>query len=103
MTRFMTLYALSIVASLCPMDPALAAASGIKCGNGNVNVSVSGGHCSNYTTQVVCTNSKGDSAVGSCSTGGVASCGDSSGSGSCVISRRVIRGKPGVPSGGLRQ
>jgi hypothetical protein len=94
MTRW-KVSALSIPAFLLlgSTEPTLAAKIGMKCQVGNVNISVSGGECVNLGNQIKCSNSKGDSAVGNCDASGKADCGDSKGSGACVISRKVT----GVP------
>jgi len=81
-------------------ESALAASIGLKCQKGNVNISVAGGSCETGTGGVIrCTNSKGDSAEGVCNDSGVATCGGTFGSGSCVISRVRIppTGQKGPP------
>lgn len=101
MTRW-TLYAVSISTLfwLSSTDATLAASMGLKCSKGNVNISVSGGSCDTNTGGVIsCTNSKGDFSSGVCNDSGVATCGGTSGSGGCVISRRVVRGP--VTKGGV--
>jgi hypothetical protein len=103
MTR-LTLYALSISTLfwLSSTDATLAASMGLKCSKGNVNISVSGGSCESGVGGVIhCSNSKGDSAEGVCNDSGVATCGGTSGSGGCVISRKVGRG-PVINGGVLR-
>ena len=90
MTR-LALCAVSIAVFLWlgSMESALAASIGLKCQKGNVNISVTGGSCETGIGGVIrCTNSKGDSAEAVCNDG-VATCGGTSGSGSCVISRRL--------------
>ena len=100
MTRW-TVYALSIpiLFWLSSIDAALAASIGLKCQKGNVNISVAGGSCEKGLGGVIsCSNSKGDYTSGVCDDG-VATCGGTSGAGSCAISRRVIRRPP--PTGGV--
>ena len=100
MTRWI-LCALSIPTLfwLSSIDAALAASIGLKCQKGNVNISVAGGSCKKGVGGVIsCVNSKGDYASGVCNDDGVATCGGTSGNGSCAISRRVIRRPP--PTGG---
>ena len=101
MTRW-TLYSLSIATLfwLSSIDAALAASIGLKCQKGNVNISVAGGSCEKGLGGVIsCSNSKGDYTSGVCNNDGVATCGGTSGGGSCAISRRVIRRPP--PTGGV--
>ena len=101
MTRW-TLYSLSIATLfwLSSIDAALAASIGLKCQKGNVNISVAAGSCEKGLGGVIsCSNSKGDYTSGVCNDDGVATCGGTSGGGSCAISRRVIRRPP--PTGGV--
>lgn len=95
--------ALLTLAVLYSLNPALAAGSGIKCKNGSTaNVSVTGGSCSTLPGQkVTCTNSKGDSASAICNAGS-ATCGNSSGSGSCSYPK-VTKQPPAKQRGPVRK
>jgi len=109
MTR-LTLCALSIplVAWLGP-TPALAqATSSIKCSDGVVTVSTgtSGGTCVKGGTVITCGQNQPDQAGGGCDASGKASCGNTTGAGSCTIAQAAVRPpkvvkRPPVGAGGV--
>ena len=85
----LTLYALSILLLfwLKSTAPALAATSSIECSNGTVTVSTgnNGGICAQEGAVFTCGKLQPDQAGGGCDSVGKASCGNTSGSGSCTI------------------
>jgi hypothetical protein len=110
MTR-LTSYAVAIPLLLClgSTTPVLAATSSVKCSNGTVTVSTgtSGGTCGKEGTVFTCGKNEANQAGGGCDSEGKASCGNTSGSGSCTIAQHVVHPPkliiPAVKAGVIKQ
>ena len=95
--RHSLLLGLGIAAALLTSGAADAAGMGLKCKNGSVNVSVSGGDCGNTNGTITCSNGDSNKASGSCDSNGNPTCGSGVGSGVCSVTRHATT-FPGQPT-----
>jgi hypothetical protein len=106
----LSLFALALFASTVSFNTADSATSSIKCSNGTVTVSTgtSSGTCVKEGKVITCGKNETNQAGGGCDASGKASCGNTTGGGSCTIKKLVTGVKPkidlapGARTGGVK-
>ena len=96
--------ALALLSTFFSTGAAHAATSSIKCSNGTVTVSTGGstGTCVKSGTVITCGQDQPNQAGGGCDASGNASCGNTSGAGSCTIAKKLQVGTtPPMPKGSM--
>jgi hypothetical protein len=103
-SKFITSIAIA-AGFLAIVGSANAATSSVKCSNGTVTVSTgsSSGTCAKEGTVITCGKNEANQAGGGCDSAGKASCGNTTGSGSCTIAlKKKLNVAPGAGATGER-